>query len=244
MEAHVERTEARALLRRRDLSEQPAAAPVLRIGAARNLGFAEAMEELFASNGWPPAWRASIFTYHHYHSTAHETLGVARGSARLMLGGPEGREFDVEAGDVIVIPAGVAHRRLDSSGDFLVVGCYPPGQDWDLLRGEPGDRPQADRNIAAVPMPRSDPVGGPQGALMTHWKNRQITSSCRERFRDLERITLSRKRPRNHPDASWSGPFAITIPASLLHRGWPRRQTAGAAMDRALIIPHVEGKPP
>lgn len=130
----------------------------------------EAMEALFAANGWPPAWRAPVFTYHHYHSTAHETLGVARGSARLMLGGPEGREFDVEPGDVIVIPAGVAHRRLDSSGDFLVVGCYPPGQNWDLLRGEAGDRPHADHNIARVSVPLTDPVGGAGGPLLTHWR--------------------------------------------------------------------------
>lgn len=130
----------------------------------------EAMEALFAANGWPPAWRASVFTYHHYHSTAHETLGVAQGSARLLLGGPEGREFDVEPGDVIVIPAGVAHRRLDSSGDFLVVGCYPPGQNWDLLRGEAGDRPTADRNIGVVPLPATDPVGGADGPLISRWR--------------------------------------------------------------------------
>lgn len=131
----------------------------------------EALEALFAANGWPPAWRATVFTYHHYHSTAHETLGVAAGEARLLLGGPEGREFDVEAGDVIVIPAGVAHRRLHSSGDFLVVGCYPPGQSWDLLRGEPGDRPAADHNIARVPMPATDPVGGATGAPMARWRS-------------------------------------------------------------------------
>jgi len=130
----------------------------------------EAFEAMFAENGWPPAWRSSIYTFHHYHSTAHETLGIARGSARLMLGGPEGRELDVEAGDVIVIPAGVAHKRLDSSSDFLVVGCYPPGQDWDLLRGEPGERPRADANIAKVPTPATDPVGGKGGPLLRHWK--------------------------------------------------------------------------
>ncbi len=129
----------------------------------------EALERLFAENGWLPAWRASVYTFHHYHSTAHETLGVARGSARLMLGGPHGQEFEVKAGDVIVIPAGVAHRQLGSSSDFLVVGCYPPGQDWDLLRGEPGDRPQADENIARVPLPRTDPVGGADGALVEKW---------------------------------------------------------------------------
>ena len=132
----------------------------------------EAMEALFSDGGWPPAWRSSVFTYHHYHSTAHEVLGVAAGSARLMLGGPEGREFDVAAGDVIVIPAGVAHKRLSSRPGFLVVGGYPPGQHWDLLRGESGERPMADRNIAAVPMPKTDPVAGAQGPLIEHWGGR------------------------------------------------------------------------
>jgi uncharacterized protein YjlB len=131
----------------------------------------EALEEMFETCGWPPAWRSTIFTYHHYHSTAHETLGVASGRARLMLGGPEGRVFDVAAGDVIAIPAGVAHRRLDSSSDFLVVGCYPPGQDWDLLRGEPGERTLALRNIASVEMPASDPVTGGSGPLPKLWRD-------------------------------------------------------------------------
>lgn len=133
----------------------------------RDAATPEAVERLFAENGWPPAWRASVYTFHHYHSTAHETLGIARGSARLMLGGPQGQEFEVRAGDVIVIPAGVAHKRVSSSADFLVVGCYPPGQDWDLLRGEAGDRPRADANIAAVPMPETDPVGG---ELVRRWR--------------------------------------------------------------------------
>jgi uncharacterized protein YjlB len=86
-----------------------------------------------------------------------------------MLGGPEGQGFDVRAGDVIVIPAGVAHKRLNSTGDFLVVGCYPPGQQMDLLRGQPGDRPKADENIAKVPLPGSDPVGGTSGPLPALW---------------------------------------------------------------------------
>lgn len=130
----------------------------------------ERMEALFEAGGWPPAWRASVFTYHHYHSTAHEALGCAQGWARLILGGPKGREFEVRAGDVVVIPAGVAHRRLDSGDGFMMVGAYPPGQDWDLLRGESGDRPAADRNIAAVPMPKTDPVAGADGPLLRHWR--------------------------------------------------------------------------
>ena len=129
----------------------------------------EAMEELFRRNGWPPGWRATVFTYHHYHSTAHEVLGIAEGRGTLMLGGPNGRTFEVAAGDVVVIPAGVAHQRISSSPDWLVVGAYPPGQHWDLLRGDPADRVFALRAIAKVPLPETDPVQGAGGALLQHW---------------------------------------------------------------------------
>jgi uncharacterized protein YjlB len=129
----------------------------------------ERMEELFADGGWPPAWRYTVYPYHHYHSTAHEVLGIASGEATLQLGGPNGRAFHVEAGDVIVIPAGVVHQQLSKSADFLVVGGYPPGQRADQFRGEPGDRPRADRNIAAVPLPATDPVAGAGGPLLKHW---------------------------------------------------------------------------
>ena len=47
----------------------------------------------------------------------------------------------VEAGDVIIIPAGVGHQNLGSSPDFHVVGGYPVGPEPDLLRGNPGERP-------------------------------------------------------------------------------------------------------
>ncbi|HEY4202798.1 MAG TPA: hypothetical protein VGM83_19785 [Devosiaceae bacterium] len=130
----------------------------------------EALEALFAANGWPPQWRAGIYAFHHYHSTTHEALGIAAGSATVMVGGPDGRAFDVGQGDVILLPAGTAHRRLAASPDFLVVGAYPPGANWDVLKGEPGERERALENIARVPMPTSDPVGGKPGPLMKVWK--------------------------------------------------------------------------
>lgn len=130
---------------------------------------AEAMEALLGNGGWPPRWRASIFTYHHYHSTSHEVLGVALGEAWVLMGGTGGQELRIAAGDIVVVPAGVGHCRLSSTADFLVVGGYPPGADWDLMRGRDGERPRADRNIANVPLPATDPVHGATGPLLDLW---------------------------------------------------------------------------
>lgn len=131
---------------------------------------AEAMEAHLSANRWRPLWRDTVFAYHHYHSTAHETLGVIAGQATLQLGGPNGEYIHVARGDIIVIPAGVAHRRVVASHDFALVGAYPYGQeDWDVLRGLPGERPAADGRIAGLSVPAADPVTGGAGALMTLW---------------------------------------------------------------------------
>ena len=128
-----------------------------------------AMERAFAANGWSNPWRNGVFGYHHFHSTAHEVLGVAAGEARVAFGGPSGREVAVRAGDVVVIPAGVAHRNMGASNDFLVVGAYPGGADYDIRRGDPAEHAAAVRAIAAVPVPESDPVRGGGGGLRRLW---------------------------------------------------------------------------
>src|SRR3954465_2880778 len=131
---------------------------------------ASACEKMFARNGWPDAWRNGIYAHHHYHSTAHEVLGIAAGSARVRLGGENGQTVELRTGDVVVIPAGVAHKRQSASADLLVIGAYPKGQHPDICRAEPGVRGKAVGNIAAVPLPAADPVTRGAGALLERWR--------------------------------------------------------------------------
>lgn len=126
---------------------------------------ARQVEEVFRANQWGNAWRNGVYPYHHYHSTAHEVLGMYQGEARLQLGGPDGVTLEVMAGDVLIIPAGVAHKNLGASDDFACVGAYPPGQRFDMNYGKAGERPRADQNIARVPLPATDPVYGNRGFL-------------------------------------------------------------------------------
>jgi uncharacterized protein YjlB len=130
---------------------------------------ASIVEERFAKNNWTNSWRDGVYSFPHYHSTSHEVLGVFSGTAKLRLGGEQGKNVEVHPGDVIVIPAGVAHQNIGASDDFGVVGAYPDGRQWDLLRGFPGERPKADYNIAKLPIPDDDPTFGAKGPLRHIW---------------------------------------------------------------------------
>ena len=106
-----------------------------------------------------------------YHAMIHEVLGIARGTARVQLGGPSGETFDFAAGDVAVLPAGTGHQRLSGSADLLVIGAYPPEGTYNLCRGDnPADRDKALMTIPNVPVPASDPVLGKNGPLAKLWR--------------------------------------------------------------------------
>jgi uncharacterized protein YjlB len=130
---------------------------------------ANIFEILFETNQWGGSWRNGVYGHHHYHSTAHEVLGVFRGTAEIQFGGEKGIMVTVNGGDVVIIPAGVSHKKLSARSDFSVVGAYPFGQQYDMCYGKSGERPQVDQNIASVLLPKSDPIYGLKGPLIDYW---------------------------------------------------------------------------
>lgn len=132
----------------------------------------QVMERVFEANDWKNTWHDGIFKYHHYHSITHEVLGVYNGKCRVLMGGDDGIEFEIEKGDVLVIPAGVAHKNISNSEDFKCIGAYPGGHDFDMNYGKAGERPTTDHNISNVRMPATDPIYGKDGPLFEHWVKR------------------------------------------------------------------------
>jgi hypothetical protein len=97
-------------------------------------------------------------------------LGISAGSARVRLGGEHGKLFALGAGDVVVIPAGVAHKNEGASPDLTVVGAYPGEKSPDMRKPAAQEREEALRNISEVRLPARDPVYGPSGPLVDRWR--------------------------------------------------------------------------
>jgi uncharacterized protein YjlB len=95
-------------------------------------------------------------------------LGVGRGSATLLIGGPTGQAFEVSRGDCLILPAGTGHRKLVSSPDFQVVGAYPPGQHADIQTE--AATPEMKETISSLPLPDMAPLFGSTGDLLEAWR--------------------------------------------------------------------------
>ncbi|HUQ35530.1 MAG TPA: cupin [Aestuariivirga sp.] len=126
-------------------------------------------DELFARNGWPVGWRNGIYPFTHYHSKTREVLGIAKGEATVQFGGKSGKILTARAGDALLLPAGTGHKRISSSPDLLVIGAYPPGSMYDLMRSGESDKAAIRARIAKVAKPDSDPVSGAAGAMLNLW---------------------------------------------------------------------------
>lgn len=119
----------------------------------------ENIDRHFTQHHWKTQW---IFRYgptqgSHYHSRVHECMTVLSGTARIRFGvadldddlatntwggahEPGGLELEVEAGDALIIPAGVAHKTYNTS----------PGEAFSLLTPGKGRGVQAENVYEAL----------------------------------------------------------------------------------------------
>lgn len=116
-----------------------------------------------------PHWRYTMYSTSHFHSTTHEVLCVASGRANLCFGGvnnPGRVVTEIKKGDVMIVPAGVAHRLLlDLEGGFLMVGSYPKGKNWDMCYGREDERDRVSR-IKDLGWFTKDPIYGDEGPVL------------------------------------------------------------------------------
>ncbi|WWC60682.1 uncharacterized protein I303_103258 [Kwoniella dejecticola CBS 10117] len=118
-----------------------------------------------------PAWRYTMYTQHHYHSTVDEVLVVYSGAARLCFGGgpanPDKVEVDASVGDVMIVPAGVGHGLLEDKGGFGMVGSYPKGSgNWDMCTGQKGEKENQWEIIKNLEWLKGDPIYGDEGPVV------------------------------------------------------------------------------
>jgi len=125
-------------------------------------GKAETFRGRFKSAGWKGIWTDTIYDYTHFHSNAHEVLGIAEGRVTLRLGGEEGSLLRLKAGDMLVLPAGVGHRRVGGDDGLKVIGAYPRGQSHYDMKKHGGAVPP-------VRLPSADPFYGADGPLIKAW---------------------------------------------------------------------------
>lgn len=128
------------------------------------------IKAIFLHNHWKKPWKNGIYSFHHYHSNTHEVIGICAGSCKIQIGGENGKIFYLEKGDALIIPAGVSHKNLYSTQDFICVGAYPFDIDYDMNKGTPQEYAENKDKIKHVALPKTDPVYGHNGFLFQYWK--------------------------------------------------------------------------
>lgn len=149
------------------------------------------VRRMFARNGWTNAWTAGIYTFDHYHSNTHEVLAIIKGSTKLRLGGKKGIGLTVREGDVLILPAGTAHRNLQDENAVVCVGAYPSGADFDIMRGKESEQPAARENIRSASFPAKDPVFGIHHGTGHLWTAKKKANSVSRRPNNRTRTKAS-----------------------------------------------------
>ena len=97
----------------------------------------------------------------------------------VKLGGEAGHLFRLKAGDMLVLPAGVGHRRVGGDDGLRVIGAYPPGQShFDMKR--------RGRSIPKVPLPSTYPFYGDDGPLVKVWSGIAMAAAPKSDVRPLK----------------------------------------------------------
>ncbi|KAK7227982.1 hypothetical protein V2G26_000152 [Clonostachys chloroleuca] len=129
------------------------------------------------SNNWVHGGTWNAVPRHHFHPNTHECYAIVKGSSELLIGvGPldseaEGEVIHVEAGDVIVLPAGVSHCSKSFSQEYRYLGAYPKeSPKWKNEYGRDQSRFESlALECSSVNIPDWDPVNGHQGPLQKLW---------------------------------------------------------------------------
>ena len=129
----------------------------------------EKVQSFLEKNGYSNGWVGGIFTYHHFHSNTHEVLVCISGTADVQLGGPNSEVYPLKQGDVLLLPAGVAHKLLEATDDFQVVGAYPEGKEPDTQKGNTKNYEEMKVKISQLGIPKYDPVEKTQGGVFDFW---------------------------------------------------------------------------
>jgi uncharacterized protein YjlB len=178
---------------------------------------ARQIKQRFKENDWTNTWRDGVYAYDHYHSNTHETMAVIKGQTRLLLGGENGQEIVLQKGDVIVIPAGVAHRNLGKMKDVICIGSYPGGRNFDMNYGKAGERPKADQNISKLELPDLGPLYGINDPLLKIWKKANLKSLPKQKnmntTKNKKEITTKTKKSTTASSAKRKTP----LPGQLGH---------------------------
>ncbi|MCF3111710.1 hypothetical protein LL912_23180 [Niabella sp. CC-SYL272] len=126
------------------------------------------LKKKFMINKWFPLPGVPPLDATFYYTNTHVVLGVCAGEAKWQFGGTLGLTMVIEKGDVLVVPAGVALRHLESGTGFKITGAASPGVVPKIRKVFSGHS-KASGPITDVALPDTDPVLGTDDGLLGIW---------------------------------------------------------------------------